>query len=887
MTKLGIWNLICFITIVLIFQLNASNACKGDKFFKCNNERCVDRSMICDGVNDCADNSDESNCIDDKVNSMFIDKSCKIQGQFHCKNGNCISNEKVCNRVDDCFDGSDEFENCTQYLNCLSPFQFNCTNHYCINYQWICDGENDCGDNSDEECKHENPCAAEGFHFDYKKNECVDTNECIDNTNTRELCDHVCQNTDDSYKCICNYGYSLGSDGKSCIMNNHNVEPLLIFATNKEIKEFHLKSKYYYPTVKNLSGANAITQNDNYIYWSDNEYIHRILKSNGTNSSSKNMLESEIIVSFDTGQIHDIEIDWKTGNIYFTDDLNHRIMACTASGSYCTIINDHQYVSKLHGLALHPSSNQMFWIEGGHKPGIYRSKMDGGFVQPIVKQHLTNPHNLVIDYPAERIYFTNDYRNIARRNVESCDFDGKNRRIIIHELTMNATMIYIFEDKLYWYNNYFKTIEYCQKLNCKIQKTLIVIENQHVNAMSIYHPIMITSLSNPCTSKRCSDICLLSNSGATCACSIGKKLLKDKITCGHELNDKYLIISTGLKFITYHRDSRSIPEFKNNQVFKKISSMVYDTFSEQLIVADELYEAISVYNVTNSKVSKLFTLEPHAIITGMSYDYLGNNLYTTNINSKFIDIYSLTKLKKTSILVDERPVNIIVVPDKAIMFVAYFMKKNSTIRIDKMTMSGDKREIIKSNIAGSNLPMTTDGTSLFYAEKNKIFRMNIKTNAEKLIQQENDIITSLAILNSEIFWTVENFLFWCDKNVDEAEEVYSLYSDVINENTLLLTVKNSIKINKHNCHHNNGGCSDVCIVISSTHHKCACKNGTILHDDKKTCFIHDHENDINNNINKNDKTACSEFTCDNGECVGYQSTCNKINDCSDGSDEGT
>ncbi|KAF7993856.1 hypothetical protein HCN44_011125 [Aphidius gifuensis] len=887
MTKLGVWILISFITIgALICQLNASNACVGDKFFKCNNERCVDRSMICDGANDCADNSDESDCVDDKVNSMFIDKSCKIQGQFHCKNGNCISNEKVCNRVDDCFDGSDEFENCTQYLNCSSPLEFNCTNRYCIKYQWTCDGENDCGDNSDEECKHENPCT-EGYHFDSEKEECVDTNECIDNTNSQQLCDHVCQNNDASYSCICNYGYSLGSDGKTCIMNNHNVEPLLIFATHKEIKEFHLKANYYYPTVKNLGGANAITQNDNYIYWSDNKYIHRILKSNGTNLSSKNMNESEIVVSSGTGQIHDIEIDWKTGNIYFTDNLNHRIMACTANGTYCTIINDNHHVSKLHGLALHPSSGQMFWIEGGHKPGIYRSRMDGGFVQPIVKQHLTNPHNLVIDYPAKRIYFTND-NNITDRNIESCDFNGKDRRITIYNFTMNATMIYIFEDKLYWYNNYFKTIEYCPKLNCKIQKTLIVIENHHVNAMNIYHPIIVTSLSNPCASKRCSDICLLSYSGATCACNIGKKLLKDEITCGHELNDKYLIISAGLKFISFYHDAPSIPKLENNQVFKKISSMVYDTFSGQLIVADELYEAISVYNFTNSKVLKLFTLEPHAMITGMSYDYLGNNLYTTNIDSKLIDIYSLTKLKKTSILVDERPVNIVVVPDKAIMFVAYFMEKNSTIRIDKMTMSGEQREIIKNNIAGPNLPMTTDGTSLFYAEKDKIFRMNITTNAEKLIQQENDVITSLAILNSEIFWSIKNMLYWCDKNVDEAEEVYT---NVINENTntlLLTTVKNSIKINKHNCHHNNGDCSDVCIVISSTQHKCACTNGTVLHDDKKTCIIDDHENDINNNINKNDKTdhACSEFTCDNGECVGYQSACDGINDCSDGSDEG-
>ena len=41
---------------------------------------------------------------------------------------------------------------------------------------------------------------------------CVDINEC----NESSKCDHLCTNTNGSYYCSCNEGYSLMDNGKSC-----------------------------------------------------------------------------------------------------------------------------------------------------------------------------------------------------------------------------------------------------------------------------------------------------------------------------------------------------------------------------------------------------------------------------------------------------------------------------------------------------------------------------------------------------------------------------------------------------------------------------------------------------------------------------------------------
>ncbi|KAL4225125.1 G-protein coupled receptor [Mactra antiquata] len=132
--------------------------------YECSNAENIDILSYCDGVTDCADNSDEMSC------NRGYTRTC-LDNEFEClEKKQCIPIRRYCDFINDCEDMSDEIY--CEHPQC-SRNEFRCKNGQCINYFERCDLKNDCYDESDEQncetvdcvtneklflCKHETQC---------------------------------------------------------------------------------------------------------------------------------------------------------------------------------------------------------------------------------------------------------------------------------------------------------------------------------------------------------------------------------------------------------------------------------------------------------------------------------------------------------------------------------------------------------------------------------------------------------------------------------------------------------------------------------------------------------------------------------------------------------
>lgn len=149
--------------------------------FKCKNGRCMQLVWMCDGEDDCGDNSDET------APECTIPRTCGAD-EYTCKNGRCISQNFFCDNERDCPDGSDEGPEVCGITKCNKD-EFECQPGFCIPNSWRCDGKPDCFDAKDEK----------GCNVTCSANQFVCANgKCIDQSWVCDLDDDCGDNSDEN-----------------------------------------------------------------------------------------------------------------------------------------------------------------------------------------------------------------------------------------------------------------------------------------------------------------------------------------------------------------------------------------------------------------------------------------------------------------------------------------------------------------------------------------------------------------------------------------------------------------------------------------------------------------------------------------------------------------
>ncbi len=199
------------------------------------------------------------------------------------------------------------------------------------------------------------------------------------------------------------------------------------------------------------------------------------------------------------------------------------------SGNWKKLISDH--VEKPRGVAVYPEKGLLFYTEwGAMEPGIVKANMDGSNPTRIIKQDITWVNGVAVDKVLDRIYWT----DAKHDRIESARLDGTDRRLIVEGVS-HPFFISVFGDNLYWSDWWSQKIFSCNKFTGRQLKTLYKEPGQTApTGVTVFNPSMFPRHGNPCLSALCTDLCLPTPTGHTCACKAGHELDLDGSSCIEE-----------------------------------------------------------------------------------------------------------------------------------------------------------------------------------------------------------------------------------------------------------------------------------------------------------------------------------------------------------------
>ncbi|XP_044749052.1 low-density lipoprotein receptor-related protein 4 [Coccinella septempunctata] len=630
-------------------------------------------------------------------------------------------------------------------------------------------------------------------------------------------CTHLCLLKPFGYSCACPTGIKLKEDGKSCASGPTNY---LILAHGTDIRQISLDVPYTadvvlpFPPLK-MAVSVDVDRRTGEIYWTDTqEAVIKKIKSDGS--------DLQIIIMHELMNPDGIAIDSTGRKIYWTDRGRSSIEVCELDGSNRKVLFS-THNGNPRAIALHYHHGLIFWSDWGSKPKIEVANMDGQNRKVIIDTNLEWPNGLAIDRPTNKLYW-----NDAKKNkIESCSFNGQNRKIILQSLPHPYGLV-IVGNHMYWTDWKTQALHRAEKFKGSDSK---IIRRNLTGLMDVRAVQTDNIAENACGTNNggCSHLCLRNPTSYTCACPTGILLKKNSTKICENSPSTFILVSTRFAISRISLDTAdawdyTLPIKNLNEAYdldfhwthKKI---YYNDLEKKTIRSINMNDLSDVKDVIKTATN------------GITVDWIADNIYWTNSEKKTIEVARLDGSYSKTVIGGnlQDPHSVAVFPRKGFLYWTDWKEP----KIERSYLDGSSRLVLINEDISFPLGLTIDfGSKRLYwieakSNEDRIETANLHGQNRISLDIKQTLPYALAQLGSHIYWTD-----WKNKSVYRADKTSGKEQTILRPDldaAMGITIVSETKQQGWNpCAINNGGCEYLCFYTNKNY-TCGCP------DDKPNC----------------------------------------------------
>eukprot|EP00118_Oscarella_pearsei_P028654 m.2638 g.2638 ORF g.2638 m.2638 type:complete len:1003 (+) comp8812_c0_seq1:275-3283(+) len=535
-----------------------------------------------------------------------------------------------------------------------------------------------------------------------------------------------------------------------------------------------------------------------------------VVHKNGTNR--RTILQS---VPYTDG----LAVDWVGGIVYFTDKELDVIGVVSLVGDNPRLLVD-TGLEEPRSIALDPEGGVMFWTDWGTSPKIESAFMSGKSRKTVISNGIIWPNGLALDLTNKRMYWA----DAKFDRIESSDFNGLNRKVILDVTTEDVHPFGIALDGsyLYW-TDWAKKVIYKTSIS---QGKYVLFANMDYTpfGLAIYNKGR-TGGTNGCSKNNggCSQLCLPEPTlSFTCACSHGIMQSNNR-TC--QRPDKYLLLAD-LDTV------RGLTEDSLRDAFPPVTGLTraiaidYDAKTDDIYYTDVAHGSIE--QLSNGK--KTTVTNSLSVPDGVAVDSIGRNVFYTDTTLDVIGVVRMDGSAQLTVISSQlsRPRDIALDLEDGKM---YWTDWGDSPKIEKAWIDGTNRQVIVNTTLGwpNGIVLDTKSQILYWADAkvDRVEKCKFDGTGRTLLFQSSQVHPfGLVLDNNYLYWTD-----WSSRNIVRmpaaGSNAFSVFATpfprlnqpsglILHDSRSRLTVRNA-------CSVGNGNCSQFCLPIPSGR-RCACSD---------------------------------------------------------------